>query len=76
MSNEVLIDTRIPFDAVARTEVELIDHLFGFKAGSAGQRYDEQKNPAWQRGWADAQELTGPLDRSYPATNVTLVAQF
>ncbi len=56
MSNEVLIDTRVPFDAVARTEEELIDHLFGFKAGSDGQRYDENKNPAWQRGWTDAQE--------------------
>jgi hypothetical protein len=56
MAYETLIETQLPFDAIERTEEELIDHLFGFKAGSAGKPYEKTKNPAWQRGWIDAQD--------------------
>jgi hypothetical protein len=56
MVNKHLIDEHLPFDSSERSEEELIDHLFGFKAGSAGERNDETKSPAWQRGWADAQK--------------------
>jgi ribosome modulation factor len=54
MSAEVLIETGLAFDSVERTEVELIDHLFGFKAGIAGQSMDETKPLAWKLGWTDA----------------------
>jgi hypothetical protein len=55
MDSKDLIDEDLPFDSSERSEEELIDHLFGFKAGSAGERNDKTKSPAWQRGWADAQ---------------------
>lgn len=55
MDSKDLIDEDLPFDSSERSEEELIDHLFGFKAGTAGERKDETKSPAWQRGWADAQ---------------------
>ena len=54
MANEDLIHENLPFDSSQRSEVELIDHLFGFTAGTAGQPNDETKSPAWQREWADA----------------------
>jgi hypothetical protein len=56
MANEDLIDDYLPFDSSERSEVELIDHLFGFKAGTAGESNDETRSLAWQRGWADAQK--------------------
>jgi hypothetical protein len=56
MASNDLIDEDLPFDSSERSEVELIDHLFGFKAGTAGERKDETKSAAWQRGWADAQK--------------------
>jgi hypothetical protein len=56
MANEDLIHEHLPFDFSQRSEVELIDHLFGFKAGAAGEPNDETKSPAWQRGWADGQK--------------------
>ena len=56
MANENSIDEHLPFDSSERSEEELIDHLFGLKAGAAGERNDETKSPAWQRGWADAQK--------------------
>ena len=56
MANEDLIDEHLPFDSSERSEVELIDHLFGFKAGAAGEPNDETKSLAWQRGWADGQK--------------------
>jgi len=54
MANEELMDDHLPFDSSERSEVELIDHLFGFKAGMAGEPNDETRKLAWQRGWADA----------------------
>ena len=56
MASKDLIDEDLPFDSIERSEEELIDHLFGFKAGTAGEQKDETKNPAWQRGWADSQK--------------------
>jgi hypothetical protein len=56
MVNKDLVDEHVPFDSGERSEEELIDHLFGFKAGTAGERNDETKSSAWQRGWADAQK--------------------
>jgi hypothetical protein len=56
LANEDSIDDHLPFDSSERSEVELIDHLFGFKAGTAGQPSDETKSPAWKRGWAEAQK--------------------
>ena len=56
MANEDLIDEHLPFDSSERSEVELIDHLFGFKASAAGEPNDETKSLAWQRGWADGQK--------------------
>ena len=43
MANEDLIDEHLPFDSSERSEVELIDHLFGFKAGAAGEPSDETR---------------------------------
>ena len=56
MDSKDLIDKDPPFDSSERSEEELIDHLFGFKAGTAGEGNDETKSRAWQRGWADAQK--------------------
>jgi hypothetical protein len=56
VADEDLIDDPLPFESPKRSEVELIDHLFGFKAGAAGESYDETKSLAWQRGWADAKK--------------------
>jgi hypothetical protein len=56
MASKDLIDEDLPFDSIERSEEELIDHLFGFKAGTAGEPKDETRSPAWQRGWADAQK--------------------
>jgi hypothetical protein len=56
MASEDLIDEHLPFDSSERSEEELIDHLFGVKAGAAGEPNDETKSPAWQRGWADGQK--------------------
>ena len=38
MGGEDLIEEDLPFDSSERSEEELIDHLFGFKAGTAGER--------------------------------------
>jgi hypothetical protein len=56
MASKDLIGEDLPCDCSKQSEEELIDHLFGFKAGTAGERNDETKSPAWQRGWADAQK--------------------
>jgi hypothetical protein len=56
MASKDLVDEHLPFDSGERSEEELIDHLFGFKAGTAGEPNNETKSPAWQRGWADAQK--------------------
>jgi hypothetical protein len=49
-------DVNEPFLRRERTQEEMEDYYFGFKAGEAGKEPDDTKTLAWQRGWAEAQE--------------------
>jgi hypothetical protein len=51
-----LTEDSLPFREQPHTEEELEQYYHGVEAGFAGRRNDNKKTPAWQRGWADAQE--------------------
>ena len=60
---ETLIHEREPFGARNHTDGEREDHNAGFRSGVAGQPNDDTQSSAWQRGWADAQEVDHGTDR-------------
>jgi len=49
-------DDLAPADRRAQDDQDLADRKIGFEAGLDGQGFDDSKNRALQRGWADAQE--------------------
>jgi hypothetical protein len=45
-----------PFMLDQHSEEDVTEYDKGFECGQCGGQNDDTKSPAWQRGWAEAQE--------------------